>query len=148
MRHGPPSDAGRVSALPTPPEPCCRGLQVNAAFNEPRYRVKINSIQMKETAEENSATNERVIQDRQYQIDAAIVRIMKTRKTLSHQLLVRGSGRRCARSSGRGAGGGGKKQRVSAALRIPCCAAGRGAHGTAQAALGRRHAATGPEKAH
>ena len=40
------------------------------------------------TAEENKATNERVFQDRQYQIDAAIVRIMKTRKTLSHQLLI------------------------------------------------------------
>lgn len=29
-----------------------------------------------------------VLQDRQYQIDAAIVRIMKTRKTLSHKLLM------------------------------------------------------------
>lgn len=29
-----------------------------------------------------------VLQDRQYQIDAALVRIMKTRKTLSHKLLV------------------------------------------------------------
>ncbi len=29
-----------------------------------------------------------MLQDRQYQIDAAMVRIMKTRKTLSHKLLV------------------------------------------------------------
>ncbi|XP_033251783.1 cullin-4A-like [Drosophila miranda] len=33
-------------------------------------------------------TEERVFQDRQYQIDAAIVRIMKMRKTLSHNLLI------------------------------------------------------------
>uniref|UniRef100_A0A8C5QBK2 Cullin family profile domain-containing protein n=1 Tax=Leptobrachium leishanense TaxID=445787 RepID=A0A8C5QBK2_9ANUR len=33
-------------------------------------------------------TTERVFQDRQYQIDAAIVRIMKMRKTLTHNLLV------------------------------------------------------------
>ena len=61
---------------------------VNEQFNERLYRIKVNSIQLKETKEENAATNERVFQDRQYQIDAAIVRIMKTRKTLSHQLLI------------------------------------------------------------
>ena len=33
-------------------------------------------------------TTERVFQDRQYQIDAAIVRTMKARKTLTHSLLV------------------------------------------------------------
>lgn len=38
--------------------------------------------------EEQASTTERVYQDRQYQIDAAIVRIMKMRKTLSHNLLV------------------------------------------------------------
>ena len=38
--------------------------------------------------EEQKATEERVFQDRQYQIDAAIVRIMKMRKTLSHTLLI------------------------------------------------------------
>uniref|UniRef100_A0A8C7C400 Cullin-4B n=1 Tax=Neovison vison TaxID=452646 RepID=A0A8C7C400_NEOVI len=37
---------------------------------------------------EQASTTERVFQDRQYQIDAAIVRIMKMRKTLSHNLLV------------------------------------------------------------
>uniref|UniRef100_A0A2K5DDC0 Cullin 4A n=1 Tax=Aotus nancymaae TaxID=37293 RepID=A0A2K5DDC0_AOTNA len=46
--------------------------------------------QMKETVciISLSFTTERVFQDRQYQIDAAIVRIMKMRKTLGHNLLV------------------------------------------------------------
>ncbi|KAH7568571.1 hypothetical protein JRO89_XS06G0016500 [Xanthoceras sorbifolium] len=48
----------------------------------------VNAIQMKETVEENTSTTERVFQDRQYQVDAAIVRIMKTRKVLSHTLLI------------------------------------------------------------
>ncbi len=43
---------------------------------------------MKETSDEQKATEERVFQDRQYQIDAAIVRIMKMRKTLTHALLL------------------------------------------------------------
>eukprot|EP00197_Chlamydomonas_leiostraca_P016154 CAMPEP_0202861492 /NCGR_PEP_ID=MMETSP1391-20130828/2868_1 /ASSEMBLY_ACC=CAM_ASM_000867 /TAXON_ID=1034604 /ORGANISM="Chlamydomonas leiostraca, Strain SAG 11-49" /LENGTH=749 /DNA_ID=CAMNT_0049540895 /DNA_START=162 /DNA_END=2411 /DNA_ORIENTATION=- len=60
----------------------------NESFTEKLYRIKINQIQMKETEEENKKTNDEVMQDRQYQIDAAIVRIMKTRKTLSHKLLV------------------------------------------------------------
>ena len=60
----------------------------NADFTAPLIRIKINTIQMKETKEENEATHERVFQDRQYQVDAAIVRIMKTRKTLSHTLLI------------------------------------------------------------
>lgn len=63
-------------------------FSVNEGFNERLHRIKVNSIQLKETVEENAMTNERVFQDRQYQIDAAIVRIMKTRKTLSHQLLI------------------------------------------------------------
>ncbi|KAJ0405103.1 hypothetical protein P43SY_000514 [Pythium insidiosum] len=60
----------------------------NAAFTNQLYRIKINSIQMKETKEENEDTHERVFRDRQYQVDAAIVRIMKARKKLSHQLLM------------------------------------------------------------
>ncbi|GAB4840631.1 hypothetical protein Ancab_021398 [Ancistrocladus abbreviatus] len=60
----------------------------NEGFSAPLYRIKVNAIQMKETVEENTSTTERVFQDRQYQVDAAIVRIMKTRKVLSHTLLI------------------------------------------------------------
>ncbi|KAA0202176.1 hypothetical protein HAZT_HAZT006072 [Hyalella azteca] len=38
--------------------------------------------------EEQLKTEERVYQDRQYQIDAAVVRIMKTRKNLTHNHLI------------------------------------------------------------
>lgn len=63
-------------------------FQFNNEFNNKLFRIKINQIQMKETTEEQKATEERVYQDRQYQIDAAIVRTMKMRKTLSHNLLI------------------------------------------------------------
>ncbi|MPC15121.1 Cullin-4B [Portunus trituberculatus] len=42
----------------------------------------------KARSEEQQQTEERVFQDRQYQIDAAIVRIMKMRKVLPHNLLI------------------------------------------------------------
>ncbi|ELT94808.1 hypothetical protein CAPTEDRAFT_227595 [Capitella teleta] len=57
-------------------------------FKHKLFRIKINQIQMKETQEENTNTTERVFQDRQYQVDAAIVRIMKMRKTLTHNTLI------------------------------------------------------------
>ncbi|CAO3575148.1 unnamed protein product [Mortierella alpina] len=60
----------------------------NKDFSASLTRIKINAIQLKETQEENASTNERIFQDRQFQVDAAIVRIMKTRKQLSHTLLI------------------------------------------------------------
>ncbi len=60
----------------------------NKDFTHQLFHIKINQVQMKETNEEQKATEERVFQDRQYIIDAAIVRIMKMRKTLSHNLLL------------------------------------------------------------
>jgi len=60
----------------------------NRDFTNALFKIKINQIQLKETNDEQKATEERVFQDRQYQIDAAIVRIMKMRKTLSHNLLL------------------------------------------------------------
>ena len=60
----------------------------NAEFTHALFKIRINQIQLKETQEENKKTNEQVLQDRAYQIDAAVVRTMKTRKTLSHKLLI------------------------------------------------------------
>ena len=61
---------------------------VNTAFTHNLVRVKINQIQIKETKAEADETNEKVAQDRLFVIDATIVRIMKTRKTLAHQALM------------------------------------------------------------
>ncbi len=61
---------------------------VNLGFSHEKYRVKINAIQLKETKEENQETHERVAADRQYETQAAIVRIMKSRKTINHSELI------------------------------------------------------------
>lgn len=60
----------------------------NAAFTDPKMRIKINQIQLKETKEENKTTHERVAADRHYETQAAIVRIMKSRKVITHAELV------------------------------------------------------------
>ncbi|KAI5459911.1 Cullin [Mariannaea sp. PMI_226] len=60
----------------------------NKLFTDAKYRVKINQIQLKETKEENKATYERVAQDRRFETQAAIVRIMKSRKSMGHAELV------------------------------------------------------------
>lgn len=63
-------------------------FRFNHSFSHKLVRIKINQIQLKETEEENQKTNEEVLRDRQYMIDAAIVRIMKARKTMGHKLLI------------------------------------------------------------
>ncbi|KJX99288.1 ubiquitin ligase subunit CulD like protein [Zymoseptoria brevis] len=63
-------------------------FSVNLTFEHPKYRVKINQVQLKETKEENKETHMRVAEDRNFECQAAIVRIMKSRKTISHQELV------------------------------------------------------------
>ena len=60
----------------------------NADFKDPLLRLKINTIQVHETRAEADATHERVMADRQYQIDACVVRVMKARRTLPHAQLV------------------------------------------------------------
>ena len=63
-------------------------FSVNIGFHHPKYRIKINQVQAKETRQENQQTHERVAADRAFETQAAIVRIMKSRKTLDHQKLV------------------------------------------------------------
>lgn len=60
----------------------------NSDFTNKLFRIKINSIQLKETAQENEKTNDEVFRDRQYQVDAVVVRTMKARKRLSHNELM------------------------------------------------------------
>jgi cullin-4 len=60
---------------------------VNDKFEAATYRLKVSSLMAKEPVETNSAISKQVMQNRQYQIDAAIVRIMKARKETSHQQL-------------------------------------------------------------
>ncbi|KAI1355838.1 ubiquitin ligase subunit CulD [Xylaria sp. FL0043] len=63
-------------------------FSINKSFSDPKFRIKINQIQLKETKEENKETHERVARDRQFETQAAIVRIMKSRKTMTHANLV------------------------------------------------------------
>ncbi|CAI6341224.1 unnamed protein product [Periconia digitata] len=60
----------------------------NANFTDPRTRIKVNTVQLKETAAENKETHERVAADRNYETQAAIVRILKARKNIKHAELV------------------------------------------------------------
>ncbi|KAI9851518.1 MAG: hypothetical protein M1838_003472 [Thelocarpon superellum] len=62
-------------------------FKINLGFSDIKYRIKINQIQLKETKEENQATHDDVQRDRQYETQAAIVRIMKSRKTITYSEL-------------------------------------------------------------
>lgn len=60
----------------------------NASFTNNQRRIRITNITMKETVKERAKTHEAVSNDRLYLIDAAVVRIMKARKTLDHRTLM------------------------------------------------------------
>ncbi|KAF2190175.1 Cullin-domain-containing protein [Zopfia rhizophila CBS 207.26] len=63
-------------------------FSLNHNFTDPKYRIKINTVQLKETQQENKETHERVAADRNYETQAAIVRILKARKRIAHSELV------------------------------------------------------------
>ncbi|GAM25543.1 hypothetical protein SAMD00019534_087180 [Acytostelium subglobosum LB1] len=60
----------------------------NNEFTQKLMKIKVNAMQNKETAEEHKKVSDSITHDRGTNIDAAIVRIMKSRKTLSHNLLI------------------------------------------------------------
>ena len=63
-------------------------ISYNAEFKSKMARLKINQLQLRETKKEVAETEEWVVKERQFKVDAAIVRIMKSRQTLSHSQLV------------------------------------------------------------
>jgi len=63
-------------------------FRVNAGFRSNTRRIRIYNILAKETKENREKTVKVVSRDRQYLIDAVLVRIMKARKTILHQQLI------------------------------------------------------------
>jgi cullin 3 len=69
-------------------------LSVNTKFKSKVYRVKISSggagggTATKEAPSEVAKTREKVVEDRKYQIEAAVVRVMKSRQRLAQSELV------------------------------------------------------------
>ena len=62
---------------------------VNDGFTSKLVRVKISTVSAKsETDPERQETRFKVDDDRKHEIEAAIVRIMKARKKMQHNLLV------------------------------------------------------------
>jgi len=63
-------------------------FKFNAAFKSKLYRVKITPLTRPQNTQQRQETRKKVDEDRKHQIEAAIVRIMKARKTLEHANLV------------------------------------------------------------
>lgn len=64
-------------------------FKFNSAFSEKLSRIKIQTIASKvETSSELKETHEKVEDARKHMAEAAIVRVMKNRKTLDHNNLV------------------------------------------------------------
>jgi len=63
-------------------------FEVNPMFRSKRQKVNINIPVRAQVEQEDKATQATIAEDRRYQIQAAIVRIMKMRKTLQHGALM------------------------------------------------------------
>lgn len=60
----------------------------NVGFESTSVRLRIPAASFEQAAEEEKGVEEKVHINRQHQLEAAIVRIMKSKRTLSHTVLV------------------------------------------------------------
>lgn len=63
-------------------------FKMNQNFKFQKHRINLNSIQITLSEKERSTTTQQIQKDRKTQIQAAIVRIMKARRTLKHTELM------------------------------------------------------------
>jgi len=64
-------------------------LSLNLAFKSQHFKIKIPVAHLKENKKQyEAATVEKVDEDRKHVIEATVVKIMKTRRTLEHQKLI------------------------------------------------------------
>eukprot|EP00756_Hemistasia_phaeocysticola_P016120 Hpha_TRINITY_DN15458_c2_g1::TRINITY_DN15458_c2_g1_i1::g.173426::m.173426/K03869/CUL3; cullin 3 len=63
-------------------------LSVNPEFKSKHVKVKISSAALRETDEEARDTKAKVDDDRKWLIDAVVVRIMKSRRSMEHRNLI------------------------------------------------------------
>ncbi|CAF0772886.1 unnamed protein product [Brachionus calyciflorus] len=63
-------------------------VTLNFNYSNKRTKFKINAVVQKETPQETEMTQTSVDEDRKLYLQATIVRIMKSRKNLSHNLLI------------------------------------------------------------
>lgn len=70
-------------------------FRLNLKFVTPKRRMLIPMPTAKISEVEKTAVHETVVEDRRHAIEAAIVRVMKQRKTLDHQMLIMEVSRLC-----------------------------------------------------
>ena len=63
-------------------------FKVNDRFRSNLKRITINSIQKKESKKDSENVQKRVLADRKFFIDAAIVKTLKAKRTIRHVELV------------------------------------------------------------